>query len=579
MNKKLITMTTTMIFAISAVAQKIDFDMANRQPSEVTADGYTSWMVAQGTTDSKTVDGITITISASGNANMLRSQWSKNDVKTRGLKLTGDGVAAFISDNGNTPNITDKSVAITLTVAGLPSGRHTLQAYHNGVNGYSHLAPLSIRVNGQLVKRGVKQSENASTQEEAAQSYISFDAEDDKNTVITYASEVTEGETFGSSLVYLNALIFDQAYTATQAQSPSPADGDSHFDADNGFVTLSWTAPSGTVKHHLIVGTQPDNMVEVAATSDAAYTMTGVSSLNQYYWRVDEEDDAGHITEGTVWSFRTRRLAFPEAQGYGKYAIGGRGGDVYHVTTLEDNGDDNNPTPGSLRYGIKKASGPRTIVFDVGGVISLKNRLTCSEPYVTIAGQTAPGKGIMLSTCPFGMGSDGITRFIRMRLGHKKLVNGVIPGNRNGGSYGSEAGTTAETTVNGLDGMGMAGNDHAIMDHCSISWTIDEAFSSRNAKNLTLQHTLISEALNVAGHPNYDAGTAHGYAATIGGGEMSSQLSVGSYHHNLLAHCEGRNWSISGGLDGNGNYDGHHDIFNNVGYNWGGVLPMVEVIR
>ena len=98
----------------------------------------------------------------------------------------------------------------------------------------------------------------------------------------------------------------------------------------------------------------------------------------------------------------------------------------------------------------------------------------------------------MLSTCPFGMGSDGITRFIRMRLGHKKLVNGVIPGNRNGGSYGSEAGTTAETAVNGLDGMGMAGNDHAIMDHCSISWTIDEAFSSRNAKNLTLQHTLIS---------------------------------------------------------------------------------------
>lgn len=570
MNKKLITMTTTMIFAISAVAQKIDFDMANRQPSEVTTDGYTSWMVAQGTTDSKTVDGITITISASGNANMLRSQWSKNDVKTRGLKLTGDGVAAFISDNGNTPNITDKSVAITLTVAGLPSGRHTLQAYHNGVNGYSHLAPLSIRVNGQLVKRGVKQSENASTQEKAAQSYISFDAEDGKNTVITYASEVTEGETFGSSLVYLNALIFDQAYTATQAQSPSPADGDSHFDADNGFVTLSWTAPSGTVKHHLIVGTQPDNMVEVDATSDATYTMTGVSSLNQYYWRVDEEDGAGHITEGTVWSFRTRRLAFPEAQGYGKYAIGGRGGDVYHVTTLEDNGDDNNPTPGSLRYGIKKASGPRTIVFDVGGVISLKNRLTCSEPYVTIAGQTAPGKGIMLSTCPFGMGSDGITRFIRMRLGHKKLVNGVIPGNRNGGSYGSEAGTTAETTVNGLDGMGMAGNDHAIMDHCSISWTIDEAFSSRNAKNLTLQHTLISEALNVAGHPNYDAGTAHGYAATIGGGEMSSQLAVGSYHHNLLAHCEGRNWSISGGLDGKGNYDGHHDIFNNVVYNWGG---------
>ena len=153
------------------------------------------------------------------------------------------------------------------------------------------------------------------------------------------------------------------------------------------------------------------------------------------------------------------------------------------------------------------------------------------------------------------MASEGITRFLRMRLGHKETNGGTI---------------SDEDKVNGLDGMGMAGNDNAIMDHCSISWTIDEAFSSRNAKSLTLQRTLISEALNVAGHPNYSAGTAHGYAATIGGGEMSATLKVGSYHHNLLAHCEGRNWSLSGGLDGVGAYDGHHDVFNNVVYNWGG---------
>jgi hypothetical protein len=174
----------------------------------------------------------------------------------------------------------------------------------------------------------------------------------------------------------------------------------------------------------------------------------------------------------------------------------------------------------------------------------------------------------MFRTCPFGMQSDGITRFLRMRLGHKKLINNLIPGGKNDYSYGEEAGTSEETTLGGLDGMGMAGNDHAIMDHCSISWTIDEAFSSRNAKGMTLQHTLISEALNQAGHPNYGAGTRHGYAATIGGGEMGGQ--PGTYHHNLLAHCEGRNWSISGGLDGQGAYDGHHDIYNNVVYNWGG---------
>jgi hypothetical protein len=158
----------------------------------------------------------------------------------------------------------------------------------------------------------------------------------------------------------------------------------------------------------------------------------------------------------------------------------------------------------------------------------------------------------MLRDCPFGMAEDGITRFMRMRLGHKTTTNGVIDD---------------QYKAAGLDGMGMAGNNNSIMDHCSIGWTIDEAFSSRNARSITLQRTLISEALNVAGHPNYKAGTAHGYAATIGGGEVSG---VGSFHHNLLAHDEGRNWSLSGGLDGSGAYDGHHDIFNNVVYNWGG---------
>jgi hypothetical protein len=109
----------------------------------------------------------------------------------------------------------------------------------------------------------------------------------------------------------------------------------------------------------------------------------------------------------------------------------------------------------------------------------------------------------------------------------------------------------------------MAGSDHCIMDHCSISWGIDEEMSTRSSKNVTLQRVLISEALNVAGHSNYPAGTAHGYAASIGG-------DIGSFHHNLLAHNEGRNWSMGGGLDGNGYYSGKLDIRNNVVYNWRG---------
>ena len=332
------------------------------------------------------------------------------------------------------------------------------------------------------------------------------------------------------------------------ALDPTPANNDRHAAWEDGKASLSWKAPDGTAKHHLVFGT--DSMAVVNATTydyegTAASWQTGqLSPLTRYFWRMDEEDAQGKIHHGTVWSFQPRRKAFPDAEGYGQYAVGGRGGIVYHVTSLDD--DATNPQPGTFRYGITQVKGPRTIVFDVAGVIHLKARLTCSEKYVTVAGQTAPGNGILFRGAPFGMQSDGITRFIRLYRGH------IID---------------AKDAQIGIDGMGMAGNDHAIMDHCSISWTIDEGFSSRNAKAITLQRTIISEALNCANHPNYGTGTQHGYAATIGSGQMGGL--PGSFHHNLLAHNEGRNWSISGGLDGTGNYDGHHDVFNNVVYNWG----------
>jgi hypothetical protein len=250
--------------------------------------------------------------------------------------------------------------------------------------------------------------------------------------------------------------------------------------------------------------------------------------MHWYYWRVDQEDAGGNITRGNIWYYRPRQLAFKDAEGYGRFARGGRGGKVVHVTNLNDNG------PGSLREAVTNPIGPRTIVFDVSGIIQLNSRLVLNQSYVTIAGQTAPGKGICIRSAPFGItGNDCIVRHMRVRVG---------------------AGAT-------YDGMGLTGANHSIMDNCSISWTIDEAFSSRGAKHITLQRTLISEALNVAGHQNYPPGTAHGYAATIGG-------DIGSFHHNLLAHCAGRNWSLGGGLDGNGYYIGKLDIRNNVVYNW-----------
>ena len=226
-------------------------------------------------------------------------------------------------------------------------------------------------------------------------------------------------------------------------------------------------------------------------------------------------------------------LAFPTAEGYGRFAQGGRGGRVIHVTNLNDSG------PGSLRDAVEQ-SGPRTVVFDVSGLITLESRLIIrsTNSNLTIAGQTAPDKGICLRKFNFGMlgATNVIVRYVRVR-----------PGNISGMT---------------LDGMGMASSDNCIIDHCSISWTLDESFSSRSGKNITLQRTLISEALNEAGHKKYPPGTQHGYAASIGG-------DIGSFHHNLLAHCAGRNWSLAGGLSKPKNeYAGRIDIRNNVVYNW-----------
>ena len=131
--------------------------------------------------------------------------------------------------------------------------------------------------------------------------------------------------------------------------------------------------------------------------------------------------------------------------------------------------------------------------------------ISSAQPYITVAGQTAPGKGICIKRQQLTMSGsrDVIFRFMRLLVG-------------------KESGETQNAT-------GMAGCDHSIMDHVTAGWGIDEGLSTRGGKNLTFQRCNLSEALNVAGHQNYPAGTAHGYAASIGG-------DVGSFHHNLLAH-------------------------------------------
>lgn len=338
----------------------------------------------------------------------------------------------------------------------------------------------------------------------------------------------------------------EEADINTIATDPSPADDDTHAPSENGKVTLGWTLPADglTVSQQLYFGTDSvavatGTNANVTLAKENTYTIDINDYTSTYFWRVDCTNGNGETSHGTVWSFSPARLAFPGAEGYGRFARGGRGGNVVYVTNLKDynpnseNADSAAVIPGSLRWALTNHSGPRTVVFKVGGVIDMGLNPVFIDDDVTIAGQTAPGKGICIYHSDLAIGNDNICRFIRARRG---------------------AGATGNA-------MGVAGKSHSIIDHTTLSWGTDETFSSRSAKNITFQRSIISEALGIANHKNYPAGTNHGYAATIGG-------DIGSFHHNLLADCEGRNWSMGGGTDASGAYAGRLDIFNNVVYNW-----------
>jgi pectate lyase len=211
--------------------------------------------------------------------------------------------------------------------------------------------------------------------------------------------------------------------------------------------------------------------------------------------------------------------AFPGAEGYGAMTRGGRGGRVIAVTNLNDSG------PGSLREAID-AEGPRIVVFRVSGTIILESRLRISNPYITIAGQTAPGDGITVRKNQISISADEvITRYIRVRLGDE-----------------SEG-----------DADAISGRYHKniILDHVSASWSVDETVSIYHCENLTVQWCLIAESM----HQSHHVKGSHGF-----GGIWGSNHST--YHHNLLAHHGSRNPRFASG-------SGYTDYRNNVIYNWG----------
>lgn len=551
MKKKITSVLTSLLYLTHLIAQiptaKVDINMEGRSATEVNQPGYTAWFIPRVNNAFIEVSGVRFTLQAKGPTptSTVRTSWSKALVQSPYYtRLVNDGVKI---DNDSLLMNPNKPASLELRISGLPVGKHTLQTYHNiweDTTKINH-CPMNLYLNGNLLFGKVKRSVQAKKNSDGTLLLYTLNVtEPGQDMVVLMEADtnfiVTAGKTKDLN-ISLNGFELNTDDASSQAREPMPDDADFHADADSGYCNLSWKANiNGTAKtHSLYLGTDSLSVSNATTASTNLFKGTfpletttfradGLYNLNTYFWRVDETDSTGLTTKGKIWRFRPRHLAFRGAEGYGRFATGGRGGKVVYVTNLNPSG------PGSFVDAVTQNTGPRTILFLVSGYISLDSRLMCN-PYLTIAGQTAPGKGICFRAAPIGINGETVCRFIRNRLG---------------------AGTT-------YDGIGMAGANHSILDHSSISWTIDESFSSRGGKNFTLQRTLISEALNVAGHANYPAGTAHGYAGSIGG-------DIGSFHHNLLAHNEGRNWSMAGGLDGNGYYSGRLDIFNMVVYNWGG---------
>ena len=233
----------------------------------------------------------------------------------------------------------------------------------------------------------------------------------------------------------------------------------------------------------------------------------------------------------SITAAQDRTPAFPGAEGFGRYVTGGRGGNVYHVTSLADDGSE-----GTLRWALGKA-GAKTIVFDVSGTIHLQSALNISIGNVTIAGQTAPGDGICVADYPVAIKANNvIVRYMRFRLGNNNvLINGA----------------------DGWDAFGGFDQQDWMIDHCSVSWSIDECLSVLGNKNTTVQWCLVAQSLVNSGHSK----GAHGYGGNWGG-------SGASFHHNLIAHHGSRTPRL--GPRPTTQLDERMDMRNNVIYNFGG---------
>ena len=355
----------------------------------------------------------------------------------------------------------------------------------------------------------------------------------------------------------------------TLPQAPGAPAAMSLHSFDETSLTFQWTAVSGADSYSWTLsqagsevksGTVKGRNVKVEGLTKATDYRFGVKAVNaggeSAYTFLDART-AGEATPGpgpvpTGIEYEDFAIpaaeedgvarAFPGAEGGGMYTTGGRGGKVIHVTNLNDKGT------GSLRAAVE-TSGARTIVFDVAGTIELASDLKISKGDVTIAGQTAPGDGICIKNYTTNINADNvIIRFVRFRLGDE-------------GNW-SEA-DIKNGKADGEDCIWGRYHKDIILDHCSMSWSIDETASFYANANMTLQWSIIAESMKKCRlHSKGD----HGYGGIWGGKDAS-------FHHNLLAHHSNRTprfdhtYLYEGNGQSTATYRGNVDYRNCINYN------------
>ena len=263
-----------------------------------------------------------------------------------------------------------------------------------------------------------------------------------------------------------------------------------------------------------------DRTLAKDADDNAVYSVASVSGK-------------GVVSKAVVATDALRITAFPTAEGFGKYATGGRGGKVVKVTSLADDG-----SAGTLRWAFQQyPAEPITIVFAVSGDIRLADQLRVNRADWTLAGQTAPGEGIVIThnKINFGGSQNFIVRNIRFRCGQKD-VNGEILQDQ---------------------AIGAENCNNYIFDHCVVGWSMEENMNTQDCHFLTVQNTIIHEGLYNAGHKK----GARGYGTQWGG-------SPASYYRNLLADNNSRSPRINGARGED--YVVFLEYINNVNYNFGG---------